>query len=249
MNRPVVVAPSILAADFARLGEEVRRVDAAGADWIHVDVMDGHFVPNLTIGATVVKALRSVTKRPLDTHLMISEPGRYLRDFLLAGSDVLSFHVEAVAAEACRVARPRGFALRGTSADHLKTADAVRRLVDAARKGNARIGVALNPETELDWIRPIAREVDFVLFMTVWPGFGGQPFMEEVMPRLARFRTEFPDVDAEVDGGVTPQTAALAGKAGANLLVAGTSVFRAPEAREAIEAIRRAAVEAATTGR
>ncbi len=244
MSRPVVVAPSILAADFARLGEEVRRVDAAGADWIHVDVMDGHFVANLTIGAPVVKALRPVTKRPIDTHLMIADPGRYLRDFLLAGSDVISFHVEAVAPESCRVARPRGFALSGTSADVLKTSDAARRVIDAARKGNARIGVALNPETEIDWVRPLAREVDFVLFMTVWPGFGGQDFMQEVMPRIARFHAEFPDADIEVDGGVTERTAAMAGKAGANLLVAGTSVFRAPDVREAIEAIRRAAVEA-----
>jgi ribulose-phosphate 3-epimerase len=207
MLRPLRIAPSILSADFARLGEEVRAAEAAGADLVHVDVMDGQFVPNITIGPVVVGAVRAATKLPLDVHLMIVEPERYLEKFATAGADLISFHVEAVA-------------------DVGRTARTIRTL------GKKSV-VAVKPATPLDSVLPALPDLDMVLLMTVNPGFGGQKFMDGVVPKIRALRAEIEgkqlDVDIEVDGGIAPATAATVVQAGANVLVAGSAVFGAPD--------------------
>jgi ribulose-phosphate 3-epimerase len=210
-----LVAPSILSADFGRLAAEIADVERAGADWIHVDVMDGHFVPNLTIGPLVVKAARAATRLPLDVHLMIEAPDRYLADFRKAGADWLVVH-----AEAC---------------PHL------HRSVQAIRLTGARAGVALNPhtpETVLDYLLP---DLDLVVVMTVNPGFGGQSFIEAALPKVTRLRER---IDAlglstliEVDGGVKPENARQIVEAGAHVLVAGSAVFHSPDRPSAIRGV------------
>jgi ribulose-phosphate 3-epimerase len=206
MSRPLRIAPSILSADFARLGDEVRAAEAAGADLVHVDVMDGQFVPNLTIGPVVVSAVRAVTKLPLDVHLMIVEPERYLAAFAKAGADSISFHAEAVpdVAQVARVIRSLG----------------------------KRSAVAVKPATPLDRVLPALPDLDMVLVMTVNPGFGGQKFMDGVVPKIRALHAEIDDkqldVDIEVDGGIAPATAPTVVAAGANVLVAGSAVFGAP---------------------
>ncbi len=201
-KRKFLVAPSILSADFARLGEEVHKLEKAGADWIHVDVMDGHFVPNLTIGAPVVKALRPVTKLPLDVHLMIERPERYIEDFAKAGADYLTIHVEATA--------------------HMKeTLKNIREL-------GMKPGITLRPRTPVEDIIPYLQLVDLILVMTVEPGFGGQSFMFDQVEKIARIRAVLQKVKhqalIEVDGGVTDETAKELG--GADVLVAGSFVFK-----------------------
>ncbi|GMV44483.1 MAG: ribulose-phosphate 3-epimerase [Myxococcales bacterium] len=185
-SRPVLLAPSILSADFARLGDEVRAVEAAGADWIHVDVMDGHFVPNITIGLPVVQALRHVTSLPLDAHLMITNADRYAAEFVKAGASRVSVHVEA--------------------SPHL------HRIVQAIRGAGAKAGVVLNPATPIEWVDPILGDVDYVLLMTVNPGFGGQRFIASVLGKVRRLRAMVVerglDVDIQVDGGVSAETIA-----------------------------------------
>jgi len=207
------VAPSILSADFAKLGAEIAAVEAAGADWIHVDVMDGHFVPNLTLGAPVVKCLRPVTSLPLDVHLMIEEPERYIQDFAKAGADFLTIHVEST--------------------------DRVEKVLRDIRELGVRPGITLRPRTPIAEIMPYLKWVDLVLIMTVEPGFGGQSFMTDQVPKIQEVRNELNRLQhrawIEVDGGVTDETATALG--GADVLVAGSFVFK-KDYRTAIQALK-----------
>jgi ribulose-phosphate 3-epimerase len=223
MRRPLLIAPSILSADFARLGEEVEAVEAAGADWIHVDVMDGHFVPNITIGPDVVKSLRRRANKPLDVHLMISPVDPYLEAFAAAGADHIIVHVEA--------------------GPH------VHRSLQAVRALGKKTGVVLNPGTSESTIEHVVDLVDLILVMSVNPGFGGQAFIPDAVEKIRRLRALVGGrpIDIEVDGGITPETAPKVVAAGANVLVAGTAVFRGgnPEAyRSNIAALRNAAATA-----
>lgn len=216
---PVRIAPSILSADFGRLADEVRSVEAAGADYIHVDVMDGRFVPNITIGPAVVKALRKVTQLPLDVHLMIVEPERFIEAFAEAGADIITVH-----AEACI---------------HL------HRVVHQIRDLGKKPSVSLNPHSPLSHLDVVLPDLAMVLLMTVNPGFGGQKFIANVLPKVAALRAEIArrklDVDIEVDGGITPLTAPEATAAGANVLVAGSAVFDGHAYAQAIRDLRAAA--------
>ncbi|MEQ9499812.1 MAG: ribulose-phosphate 3-epimerase [Deltaproteobacteria bacterium] len=218
--RPIQIAPSILSADFGRLAEEIRAVDEAGADQIHVDVMDGRYVPNITIGPLIVKAARKATKKPLDVHLMIVEPERYVEDFIEAGADTVTVHAEA--------------------ATHL------HRVIQQIKGAGARAGVSLNPSTPPDVLDYVLGDLDLVLVMSVNPGFGGQSFIPAVVPKIAAIRERLEahgragEVDIEVDGGIKPATAPAVVAAGANLLVAGSAVFNQPDYRAAIEGIRNA---------
>lgn len=215
---PLRIAPSILSADFGRLADEVRAVEQAGADWIHVDVMDGRFVPNITIGPVVVRAVRQATSLPLDVHLMIVEPEKYLDAFAEAGADLLSVHVEAC--------------------PHL------HRTVQHIRGLGKKAGVVLNPHTPEDSIRYVLEDVDLVLVMSVNPGFGGQAFIPAVLPKLRTLRAMIDatgkDIDLEVDGGVAAGTAEQVVAAGARVLVAGSAVFQQKDYAAAIRAIRAA---------
>jgi ribulose-phosphate 3-epimerase len=224
VQRPVRIAPSILSADFGRLADEVAAAEAAGADYIHVDIMDGRFVPNITIGPLVVRAVRKATKLPLDVHLMIVEPERYVDEFAGAGADLISVHAEAT--------------------PHL------HRLIEHIRSLGKRASVALNPHSSLDSLHVVLPELSMILLMTVNPGFGGQRFIQAVVPKIRELREEIVrrglDVDIEVDGGIAADTAPIVVGAGANVLVAGSAVFAATGKNypAAIAELRRGAARA-----
>lgn len=210
----VRIAPSILSADFARLGDEIARLEAAKADWIHVDVMDGHFVPNLTLGPPIIRALRKTTQLPFDVHLMITQPERYLADFKKAGADIITVH-----AEAC---------------PHL------HRTLSEIRQLGALAGVSLNPSTPVSVLEDVVDQLDLILIMSVNPGFGGQSFIENTYEKLAKTKALIGNrsIWIEVDGGVSPKNAAQLRQAGANALVAGSAVFNASDMAQVITDLR-----------
>ena len=212
------VAPSLLSCDFARMGEEIKKVDKAGADWIHLDVMDGHFVPNLTIGPSIVSAVRPYTKLPFDVHLMIDYPLDYIDAFADAGADIITFHIEAMS-------------------DILMT-------IDKIRSRNIKTGLVIKPNTPAEDVFPYLDKVYMILVMTVEPGFGGQSFMADMMPKVTAIKNECArrnlNVLVEVDGGISEKTAPTASKAGVDVCVSGTGVFKAQDTAAAVAAIKNA---------
>ena len=222
MTQLVKIAPSILAADFGRLADEVAAVEAGGADWIHIDVMDGHFVPNITVGPTIVQAIRRVTTLPLDVHLMITNPDDYLSEFCDAGADMLTVHLE--------------------------TCPHLHRTVQAIKGFGAKAGVALNPATDLGSLEEILSDLDLLLIMSVNPGFGGQSFIPSIMAKIRKARDLIDDkslqIELEVDGGLSPDNAATVVHAGATVLVAGSAIFNAPKYDTIIHQMRQAGIGA-----
>ena len=210
----MIIAPSILSSDFANLESEVKRLEENGADWVHVDVMDGHFVPNLTIGAPVVKAIKPVTKLPMDVHLMIENPAKYVKDFALAGADVITFHYEAT---------------KETTFD----------VINIIKSYGVKVGLSIKPKTPVSAIKPYLDMVDLVLVMTVEPGFGGQKFMEDCADKIIEVKAySNKDIIVEVDGGINAETAQHCKKCGADALVAGNYVFSSDDMKEAIASLR-----------
>ena len=213
----IKISPSILSADFSKLGEEIRKVDEAGAEMIHIDVMDGHFVPNLTFGAPVVTSLRKVSKKVFDVHLMVQNPQDYIVSFANAGADIFTFHVE--------------------------TAPHLHRIIQNIKENGMKAGIALNPGTPLSTITEILSEVDMVLLMTVNPGFGGQKFIPSVLKKIKALKKMIVEenlhVDIQVDGGINKETAPQVINAGANILVAGSAIYGSDDIKKSIEELRK----------
>ncbi len=211
------IAPSILSANFAELGKEIKDVENGGADYIHIDVMDGHFVPNITMGPMVVKAIRPLTELPLDVHLMIEDPDQYIEAFADAGADYITVHVEAAA--------------------HL------HRTIQLIKSKGVKAGVVLNPATPAEWVKPIFQDIDMVLLMTVNPGFGGQSFIPSVVPKIKQIRSWAdeinPKLEIEVDGGINTETAAVCAEAGADVFVAGSAIYNKNDREAAIQDLRK----------
>lgn len=212
MDKKILVAPSLLSADFANLERDIKKVQAAGADWLHIDVMDGHFVPNITIGPVVVKDIKKVSDLPLDVHLMIKDPQKYIEPFVKAGSDIITFHIETVK-------DPEGI---------------IRLIKDSGKK----VGVSIKPQTEVASIQSILDKVDLVLVMSVEPGFGGQGFIKSAVPKIQELRKIYGG-NISVDGGINDENAGMVTKAGANVLVAGNYVFSSKDVNDAIRRLRK----------
>ena len=210
----VIIAPSILAADFSKLGDEIRKVEAAGADWIHCDIMDGHFVDNISFGPAIVGFVRKQTKLPLDVHLMIEHADHYLPRFVEAGADSITVHVEPEAKHD------------------------VARSLQQIREANCRVGLTLNPETDFKLVEPFLDKIDMLLVMTVHPGFGGQSFRADQMDKVKRAKSLNGKINIEVDGGINSETARVSIQNGANVLVAGTSIFKTNDYAKAIRELR-----------
>lgn len=215
----MLIAPSVLSADFSMLGSEIARMDKAGADMIHLDVMDGHFVPNISFGAPVITTVRGYTKLPFDTHLMITKPQQYIGDFLKAGSDMITFHVEAEGSPV--------------------------QIIEMIREGGAKPAISVKPNTPIETIYPYLKDLYMVLIMTVEPGFGGQSFMEPMMEKVRKLKAKVKEMGLntliQVDGGINLQTIHTCKEAGVDVCVAGTSVFKAEDAAQAIAGLKSAA--------
>jgi len=212
MSKKIMISPSLLSADFSKLGDEAKRMQDCGADMLHIDVMDGHFVPNITIGPKVVAAIKKHTTLPLDVHLMISEPDKYAKNFIDAGADILTFHIEVIP-------EPAG-------------------LIEEIKKMGARPGIVLNPPTQLKTIEGALSLLDFCLVMSVNPGFAGQSFIDSALDKIKELRSKF-DKDIQVDGGINEETGKLAVAAGANVLVAGSYIFGSDNPKEAIDKLKK----------
>ena len=210
------IAPSLLSCDFSKMGEEIKRMDACGADWMHLDVMDGHFVPNITFGAPVIRAVRGYSDKPFDVHLMISDPLKYADDFIDAGADIITFHIEC-------------------DSD-------IQQTIDKIKSRNVKVGLVVKPNTPASAVFPYIKDLDLVLVMTVEPGFGGQSFMADMLPKVSEIKAEAKrlgiDMPVEVDGGIGADTIAQAAGAGVDICVAGTAVFKAEDAAKAISDLK-----------
>jgi len=238
----IKIAPSLLAADYAKLGEEAKKAEDAGADLLHIDVMDGHFVPNITIGAPMVEAIRKCTNLPLDAHLMVKTPENQIKNFLNAGADIITVHLESLAYENARKKNAKGQVIFLGSYKLIDVEKSFQ-IIDEVHKAGKKIAVAVNPDTPCELLYEIIDKLDMVLIMTVWPGAGAQKFMEEMVSKAMMIRKKKPKLDIQVDGGINQETVGAAASKGANIFVAGTAVFKAPNQREVIQILRQKAQE------